>query len=66
MTSSDVPGAPGAPESVLTSEDSVSLSWSTPKHNGGSPITGYVLEKRIAGEGWMKTSHATIPGTEFK
>ncbi|KAF0296563.1 Twitchin [Amphibalanus amphitrite] len=62
----DVPGAPGAPEAMHTSEDSVSLSWTTPKHNGGSPITGYVLEKRVAGEGWVKTSHATIPGAEFK
>ncbi|XP_037070961.1 twitchin-like isoform X2 [Pollicipes pollicipes] len=51
---------------VTTSEDSVTLRWQLPKHNGGSPITGYLLERRVPGEGWVKACHATIPGVEFK
>lgn len=43
---SDVPGAPTGPltASDLTVE-SVTLTWRPPKHDGGSPITGYVVEK---------------------
>ncbi len=29
-------------------ETTVSLEWSSPKDDGGSPLTGYVMEKREA------------------
>ena len=62
----DVPGAPGAPRSLDTSEDSITLSWQRPRHDGGSNITGYVLEKRIPGEGWSKASHSSVQETQYR
>lgn len=43
-------GTPSAPTHPLIgksiSRDSVELSWQPPEDDGGSPITGYLIEKR--------------------
>ena len=55
VLSTDKPGAPGAPKCEETTEDSITVSWSPPKNNGGAPISGYVLEKREKGDNkWSK------------
>jgi len=49
------PSAPGKPTSLLaTAGDSqVSLSWTAPTSNGGSPITDYIIQYRQNGStGW--------------
>lgn len=58
----DVPAAPGAPKGLGSTEDSITITWAKPKHDGGSPITGYVVEKRlISDEKWTRGTHAKIP-----
>lgn len=75
---------PGPPEAPLEYEEitnqSVTLSWKAPKDNGGSEITGYVIEKRdlTHGGGWVpavnyvnpKQTYATVPrlleGTKYE
>uniref|UniRef100_A0A8C9RPM3 Titin-like n=1 Tax=Scleropages formosus TaxID=113540 RepID=A0A8C9RPM3_SCLFO len=53
--------APTAPESLNVTDigkDSATLAWTKPKHDGGSRITGYVLEaQRKGAEQW---SHLTV------
>lgn len=63
----DVPGAPGAPKGVDSTEDSISIQWTRPRHDGGAPISGYVVEKRLISEDkWTKATHAHIPDINCK
>lgn len=53
----DEPGAPGVPDIVDWDKDHVDLKWAKPVNDGGSPITGYVIEKREKGTGkWIKAA----------
>ncbi len=45
----DPPGVPGTPECTGHTENSISLKWERPVSDGGSPITGYVVEKKEEG-----------------
>ncbi|KAJ8886796.1 hypothetical protein PR048_013008 [Dryococelus australis] len=63
----DPPGAPGAPRGIDSSEDSITIAWTKPRHDGGSPITGYVVEKRLISEDkWTKASHVHILDLVYK
>lgn len=63
----DVPTAPGAPRGVDTSEDSITIAWTKPRSDGGAPITGYVIEKKMKGEDkWTKAVHAHVPDLSHK
>lgn len=44
----DVPSSPKNLTVTDISEDSVTLTWEVPEDDGGSPITGYTVEKRDA------------------
>uniref|UniRef100_A0A8C2FGS8 Titin n=1 Tax=Cyprinus carpio TaxID=7962 RepID=A0A8C2FGS8_CYPCA len=57
---------PGTPVPVIVTRHSVKLRWTPPEYDGGSLVTGYVVEKRDLPEGrWMKASFANILETEF-
>jgi len=43
-----VPDAPTGFSALAISSTSVSLNWNPPQNNGGSPITGYRIDYRIA------------------
>jgi hypothetical protein len=45
MTSGE-PGKPGTPNIADYDSDFVELKWDAPENNGGSPITGYIIEKK--------------------
>ena len=46
----DVPGAPGIPDVSDVLAESMTVSWTPPTNDGGSPITGYTVEKRESGK----------------
>lgn len=53
--------APSAPKDFKVPEvtrQHVHLSWEAPEHDGGSPLTGYQVEKRdVSRKTWVKVGH---------
>lgn len=45
-----VPGKPGAPEVQQHNADSATITWKAPDSDGGTPITNYIVEMKVAGE----------------
>ena len=63
-------GTPGAPQHVemdnLT-KNAVTLAWDKPEFDGGSPITGYYIERRQAySNRWVKVNKQPTRDTMFK
>lgn len=47
--------------------DYVDLSWSPPESDGGSPITGYQLERLdISGRSWLPVNKEPISDTSYR
>jgi len=44
----DTPEAPRSLEMVDVSRAGITLQWDVPRHDGGSPVSGYVLERAQA------------------
>ncbi|GAA49620.1 twitchin [Clonorchis sinensis] len=60
---------PGAPENLKIDEfdrHSVTLNWKPPKDDGGNPIKGYLVERRIPGGEWRKATPNVVQGTTAK
>lgn len=63
----DVPGPPGTPESTETSPTFISLTWTPPSTDGGSPVTHYILETKSGFSArWSKVTTERILETTFK
>ncbi|XP_074598807.1 projectin protein bent isoform X2 [Brevipalpus obovatus] len=63
----DPPSAPGTPRSLDTSPESITLGWTKPRSDGGSPIIGYIVEKRKVGEsGWTRVTANTVPDLNYR
>ncbi len=55
ICSVDPPGLCGTPTCVDHTETSITLSWSKPRNDGGTPITGYAVEKKEKGtDKWIQ------------
>lgn len=62
-----LPGPPGKPKVLERTKGSMLVSWTPPLDNGGSPITGYWLEKREeGGTYWSRVSRAPITKVGLK
>ncbi len=62
----DPPGAPGTPRDLSSSSDSITLQWTRPRTDGGSPIIGYILEKCSESGQWSKACHSTISDLTYR
>ena len=62
----DKPTAPVGPLDVSdVKKDSAKLRWNPPLDDGGSPITGYVVQKKAVSLGDWVSVPTEIKGTEF-
>ncbi|XP_072036781.1 uncharacterized protein [Amphiura filiformis] len=46
----DVPSQPGTPEGEIIRNTNIRITWSAPENNGGSQLTGYVLEQCLGSD----------------
>ncbi|XP_075998178.1 immunoglobulin-like and fibronectin type III domain-containing protein 1 [Genypterus blacodes] len=57
---------PGKPEAIVITKENITLQWAKPRFDGGSTITGYVVEKKELPDGrWMKANFTNIIETQF-
>ncbi|KAI8488689.1 Titin-like, partial [Branchiostoma belcheri] len=62
----DIPGPPGVPETHDVTREQMCLTWPEPADNGGSPVTGYVIErKEMFSNRWVKLNRAPVRKNEF-
>lgn len=60
--------APGKPEVLDVTKNSVTLVWTKPKNDGGSKIIGYYVEAmRLPGDTWVRCniSSQNVPREEY-
>ncbi|XP_068593691.1 obscurin isoform X3 [Cebidichthys violaceus] len=66
LTIITVPDPPEDPEVLSKAETSVTLSWFTPLHDGGSPLLGYRVEMRLVDSAlWLPCHSEPVCNTEF-
>uniref|UniRef100_A0A7N6BNA7 Titin n=1 Tax=Anabas testudineus TaxID=64144 RepID=A0A7N6BNA7_ANATE len=57
---------PGPPDAIEITRNHVTLQWTRPQYDGGSAITGYLIERRKHPDTrWMKASFTNIIDTQF-
>uniref|UniRef100_A0A803YD93 Titin n=1 Tax=Meleagris gallopavo TaxID=9103 RepID=A0A803YD93_MELGA len=64
----DTPGPPShvTTKDVTKESTAITLSWQKPAFDGGSKITGYIVEKRDLPDGrWSKASFTNVIETQF-
>lgn len=64
---SDPPGPPSAPEPTEIRKDYIILTWQPPESDGGTPVTGYFIERSTPGSSrWLRVNRDAVPDTTFK
>lgn len=60
------PGPPGIPGAETIGRNWCTLTWTPPIYDGGSKITGYIVERREIGSGvWVKCNDYNVRDCEF-
>uniref|UniRef100_A0A8C3GG30 Titin n=1 Tax=Cairina moschata TaxID=8855 RepID=A0A8C3GG30_CAIMO len=62
----DPPSPPGKPTVYDITENAATVSWTLPKSDGGTPITGYVLERREASGKWVRVNKTPILDMKYR
>ncbi len=63
----DPPGAPEGPEVSEICKDYAILTWHPPASDGGSPITGYSIERRLTSSSrWVKITKELVTELTLK
>ncbi len=63
LTTADVPGQPQGPMEISdVTGSSMTLAWQAPRHDGGKPITQYIVDKKEeTAKNWSEVSKVSSP-----
>uniref|UniRef100_A0A670HYV7 Titin n=1 Tax=Podarcis muralis TaxID=64176 RepID=A0A670HYV7_PODMU len=62
----DPPSPPGKPVVNDITENGATVCWTVPKSDGGSPITGYILERREISGKWIRVNKSPVLDLKFR
>uniref|UniRef100_A0A3B5MIV5 Titin n=1 Tax=Xiphophorus couchianus TaxID=32473 RepID=A0A3B5MIV5_9TELE len=60
------PSPPGKPQHYELSEDAVTIGWTMPLADGGSQITGYLIERRHKGGKWIRVNRTPCKDLRYR
>lgn len=60
------PGPPGFPECSDITENAVTVEWALPDYDGGSPISGYVVERREMTGKWIRVNKTPVLDLRYR
>uniref|UniRef100_A0A3B5QNN1 Titin n=1 Tax=Xiphophorus maculatus TaxID=8083 RepID=A0A3B5QNN1_XIPMA len=60
------PGPPGFPECSDVTENAVTVEWALPDYDGGSPISGYVIERREMTGKWIRVNKTPVLDLRYR
>lgn len=62
----DPPGQASQPQVTDVSKEAITITWNPPANDGGSTVTGYIVERRKKGSNlWVPISKEPIQGQQF-
>lgn len=60
------PGPPGFPQCYDITENAVTVQWELPEYDGGSPISGYVIERREMTGKWIRVNKTPVLDLRYR
>jgi titin len=65
-TATEPPGPPSAPEPSDITKESCTLTWKEPEENGGTPVTGYFIERCTAESSrWLRITKESVEALTY-
>lgn len=65
--STGIPGPPGRPEVFDISRDGMTLTWYPPDEDGGSQVSGYIVErKEVRADRWVRVNKVAVTMTRYR
>lgn len=59
----EAPGTASQPQVSNITRDTMTVSWTSPAHDGGAPVLGYILERRKKGSNmWLQVNKELLTG----
>ena len=62
----EAPSHPGKPHTSDIAEDAVTVGWTMPLADGGSQITGYLIERRHIGGKWIRVNKTPCKDLRYR
>uniref|UniRef100_A0A4W5MMJ7 Immunoglobulin like and fibronectin type III domain containing 1, tandem duplicate 2 n=1 Tax=Hucho hucho TaxID=62062 RepID=A0A4W5MMJ7_9TELE len=62
----DPPGPPGQPTCSDITENAVTIEWTLPEFDGGSPVSGYVVERREMTGKWIRVNKTPVLDLRYR